>query len=503
MASKRKANNCDIPAEKPKRRFEFEQTAEEQISLSDGGNTSVPCNCKCGCIVYQARLEAVIRQTVREEVAAAQHQSPRPELLTPNSNLSGEVSEARQNFQLEFSRKLRQEYYTQTKILAEDNAPPQIVLLNVGSRSIVTEGPMSSTEIEICVVPGDFGSGDHQNWSREEFNDNIIVRPREGREALLKGKDTRVTLKDGAAFIPKIEFTDISRWVRTGTFRLAARSKEADVKEAISQPFVVKDKRGASIMKHAIPSLKSEIWRLKKIGRGGELHKRLLQNGIETVKDFMRLHTINPSSLKEKFGNIPSGRWEAIMEHATACVIDDNVHYGYHTAERQLDFVFNSIYEVVRVSFDNGQTYRSPETFTSVEKRLVEVAKKEAYENEKDFVALPVNLEELGTVQTGESSNGMPPDGGAPQQVDLPATQQGQEYEWDLLYSPYSSLDHFLSNPLVLEAGSSSPLHCLLHSDAPPSTHDGRRSRWSKIRAAALWLMSPARTSLSRQRHPF
>ena len=165
-------------------------------------------------------------------------------LLSPN--LSGGTFEAIQ-FELVFSNKLKSEYYTEKLIMAEGDEDVRIVLIDARSKSIVTEGPMSSLEIEICVLPGDFGSGSDDQfkdyWSREEFIANI-VRPREGRKALLSG-DTRITLKGGVAIIPKIKFTDISKRVRTGTFILAAKSKEPNVKEAISKPFVVKDKRGA------------------------------------------------------------------------------------------------------------------------------------------------------------------------------------------------------------------------------------------------------------------
>lgn len=360
--------------------------------------------CKCG----NSDLEAMVRRVLREELAAAQNQSPR---LT--SNQCGGISEARY-FQLRFVNNLKREYYTQKNILAEGDEPIQIDLLDVRSQSIVNEGPMSSMKIDMCVLPGDFGSNedDHQNWSREKFVDSIL-RPREGKKALLKG-DTGITLKDGVGSIRnEIEFTDNSSWLRSGTFRLAAKSKEANVMEATSQPFTVKDKR--AIMKLERPSLNSEVWRLKHIGKGGRTHKQMSVEGIETVKILLQRYTINPSLLREKFSNIPSGKWQDIIKNARACVIDDKERYLYCAAEGPLCFVFNSIYEVVMVSFDNGQTYRSPETFTSDEKLLVEIAKQEAYENEGDFKpwsALENNL------QAAQFSAGGPP------------AEQGQEFDW-------------------------------------------------------------------------
>lgn len=50
--------------------------------------------------------------------------------------------------------------------------------------------------------------------------------------------------------------------------------------------------------KHHPPSLDDETWRLEKIARDGASHKKLASYGIETVKDFLRLYTRDPSTLR-------------------------------------------------------------------------------------------------------------------------------------------------------------------------------------------------------------
>lgn len=51
--------------------------------------------------------------------------------------------------------------------------------------------------------------------------------------------------------------------------------------------------------KHYPPSLDDEIWRLEKIAKDGKYHERLDKKGVRTVKDFMRMHTTDPGSLRK------------------------------------------------------------------------------------------------------------------------------------------------------------------------------------------------------------
>lgn len=65
----------------------------------------------------------------------------------------------------------------------------------------------------------------------------------------------------------------------------------------------------------------------------------------------------------KEIGNIRKKSWSAIIEHAKSCVIDDYKLYSYHTIEQPIALLFNSIYELVAVTFD-GQNYYSPDTLT-------------------------------------------------------------------------------------------------------------------------------------------
>lgn len=50
--------------------------------------------------------------------------------------------------------------------------------------------------------------------------------------------------------------------------------------------------------KHYPPALHDEVWRLEKIGKDGSFHKRLNNNGIFSVEDFLRLVVRDPQKLR-------------------------------------------------------------------------------------------------------------------------------------------------------------------------------------------------------------
>lgn len=97
------------------------------------------------------------------------------------------------------------------------------------------------------VLEGDFEGNEDENWTFEEFQDNV-VREREGKRPLLTG-DVSLNLNEGTSALGELVFTDNSSWTRSRKFRLGARVAdgyfgETRVKEAKTEAFVVKDHRG-------------------------------------------------------------------------------------------------------------------------------------------------------------------------------------------------------------------------------------------------------------------
>ncbi|CAL0308545.1 unnamed protein product [Lupinus luteus] len=312
---------------------------------------------------HNSYVETFLRRVVRDviEHKIQDYQFPRTRI----HNQSGAKL-----FHLCFINKLPDKIFTLCNIIAEDKSPLQIALFDYSTKSIVHDGPFSSIKIEICALNGDFGSnGSDEDWTEEEFNANIS-KEREGKGPLVNG-DRFITLKNGVGFITKMTFTDNSRWLRNRKFRLGAKvvqsaSTGTNVKEAYK--------------KHYPPALNDEVWRLAKIGKNGKIHTRLALHGIHTVKDLLQLYTINQSSLHEKFGKISKKLKLAIIEHAKTCVIDDYKLYNFHTEEQPIGLIFNSIYNLMEVTFD-GQNYHSPNTLSPSEKNLVELVKQIAYKN--------------------------------------------------------------------------------------------------------------------------
>lgn len=50
--------------------------------------------------------------------------------------------------------------------------------------------------------------------------------------------------------------------------------------------------------KHHPPSPDDEVWRLEKIGKDGAFHKRLAENGINTVQDFLKKLVMDQDRLR-------------------------------------------------------------------------------------------------------------------------------------------------------------------------------------------------------------
>lgn len=324
---------------------------------------------------YIPRLEPTIRSLVREVVDHAIQRSLR------SSQCSGS-----RNLQLRFDSKLPSSLFTCNRVVSEEKAPVKLVLYDSVSQEMITSGPLSSIKVNLIVVDGDFHSDDREDWTEEEFNSKI-VRNREGRRPLVNG-DSIVSLHKGVGYIGDVCFTDNSRWIRSGKFCLGAKahssSTEVRIREGISGAFKVKDHRGESYQKHYPPSLDDDVWRLEKIAKDGASHKRLVECGIHTVKDFLRKYVMDKFSLRAELPKISNKTWETITGHATTCMLDKKL-YTYRVAQ-WTGLLFNSIYEVVGVTFD-GQTYHSLDKLDMYQMQVVEDLKQHAFKNLKDFIS--------------------------------------------------------------------------------------------------------------------
>ncbi|CAM8888682.1 unnamed protein product [Rhodiola kirilowii] len=297
-------------------------------------------------------FEPFFRKTVREEVEKSfLVLSPLQRGVSPISR-----DEARRGWMLRFVNQPPAKLFTGNKVEGKEGAPLQVEIVDVDSKTVVVAAPLSSLKLEIVVLHGDFDADQQEDQGENYFNSHV-VRARDGKKPLIIG-DMHALLKNGVAFIKNICFTDNSRWTKSAKFRLGVRvlrnsSEGFRVREAVSDAFKVKDRRGEACMKHTCPSLTDEVWRLKMIGKNGKFHQRLVSIGIKTVEDFLQMFKANPSLLKEtlKCGN-SNRTWNKIIKHATTCLSHDKEQYEDHNVAPKsfCSFNHNNAVDVLRKS---------------------------------------------------------------------------------------------------------------------------------------------------------
>ncbi|XP_042502880.1 calmodulin-binding protein 60 A-like isoform X2 [Macadamia integrifolia] len=289
----------------------------------------------------QTFLEPFVRKIVKEEleVSLRKHLTSMKQQVHPPASRS---------LELQFTNKVSLPVFTGTKLEAEECLAMRLGLVDTISGEIVNSGPESSAKVEIVVLEGDFGGDELEYWTTEEFSNNI-VREREGKRPLLAG-NAFLNLSEGTGVVGDLVFTDNSSWTRSRKFRLGARVIDSNcdgirIKEAKTEYFIVKDHRGELYKKHYPPSLADEVWRLEKIGKDGAFHKRLRSENINTVKDFLTLLCIDTSRLRNILGTgMSSKMWEAIVDHARTCTLDNRIYMYYPpNAQKRMGVVFNIV----------------------------------------------------------------------------------------------------------------------------------------------------------------
>lgn len=148
--------------------------------------------------------------------------------------------------QLKFLNAISLPVFTGTRIEGDSGTSVEVALVDVHTGEVVSNGAWSSAKVEIVVLEGDFDGDEGDNWTLNEFANNI-VREREGKKPLLTG-DVILTLNNGMGSVGDISFTDNSSWTRSRKFRLGARLLDdaggLRIREARTDPFVVRDHRG-------------------------------------------------------------------------------------------------------------------------------------------------------------------------------------------------------------------------------------------------------------------
>ncbi|KAK1317942.1 hypothetical protein QJS10_CPA05g01887 [Acorus calamus] len=294
----------------------------------------------------QKLIEPLLRTVVKEEVelALTKHLA-----IIKRQCGNSQIHPSASCLQLQFTNRLSLPIFTGTRIEGDNSI--NIALVDALTGQVIMSGPESLMKVEIVVLEGDFEGDEEENWTYEEFENNI-VKEREGKPPLLSG-DVFLNLNEGIGTFGELMFTDNSSWTRSRKFRLGARvgsghSTGMRVREAKTKPFIVKDHRGELYKKHHPPSLDDEVWRLEKIGKDGAFHKRLCSENIKTVKDFLILLNIDSSRLRNILGSGMSAKmWEVVIDHARTCSPDNLMYFYGANPDRKSGVFFDTVGQVM------------------------------------------------------------------------------------------------------------------------------------------------------------
>ncbi|KAF8407786.1 hypothetical protein HHK36_006922 [Tetracentron sinense] len=354
---------------------------------------------------FLSTMEPLLRRVVTEEVERGLRRGARSFSRSPSLRI--QALEEPPTIQLIFSKKLSLPVFTGSKIEDIDGHPLQILLVDTRNNPIVPTSLAYPIRVEIVVLDGDFPPEDRDDWSSNEF-DSKIVRERTGKRPLLTG-DVSVTVRDGFTLVGDLTFTDNSSWIRSRNFRLGARVVQGNcegvrIREAITEPFVVKDHRGELYKKHYPPSLDDDVWRLEKIGKDGAFHKKLAAEAINKVKDFLKLWVVDPTRLRRILGGGMSDKtWEATTKHAATCILG-NKKYMFHGPCYTI--IVNPIYQVVGATL-NGQTYTARD-LNGVNRAYVENLVRDAYIQQKSLEDVDELLNENALLPPGNPAGEYP-----------------------------------------------------------------------------------------------
>uniref|UniRef100_A0ACD6A8D2 Uncharacterized protein n=1 Tax=Avena sativa TaxID=4498 RepID=A0ACD6A8D2_AVESA len=286
----------------------------------------------------QDTIRSVLRTEIQERQAA----------LLPNGvyEPSREISEGLPEngsisglFKLQFvdAQRPNDPLYTGSPVKWQDGENAKVAIFRNGKQ--IMDGDLSKLQIEILPVPADFFTEQGQSeFPKEEFNKKIYSY--KGKESVL----TTVNLKNGEAYLGSFFFTESSYGKK---LRLIARVKRhlrtVRVQEAITDPFVVKDRRSESNEKSNLPSKGDAVHQLKKISQKGKRCIALTGEKITTVKHLLRQYHKDKAGL-QKLTGMKKEDWGRMINHATTCD-PGNETYSYRVAEGEL--LFNDFYNLV------------------------------------------------------------------------------------------------------------------------------------------------------------
>ncbi|KAI7728037.1 hypothetical protein M8C21_007384 [Ambrosia artemisiifolia] len=192
----------------------------------------------------------------------------------------------------------------------------RVTLIDSCTNEEVKSGPEASGKVEIVVIDAEVEDG------RNEFECKLVCHME--RKKSVHVNNLPLKLLKGTAVFPTVSFTHNRTWMRISKIRLLARFVDnfdgVHVKDALTEPFLLSDRRNEANKKHPIPSLDDDVWRLYNINKKGTLAESLINAEIKTVGDFIVRLSLDPQCIKEIFGGPKHAKYlKATVEHARKC----------------------------------------------------------------------------------------------------------------------------------------------------------------------------------------
>lgn len=145
-------------------------------------------------------------------------------------------------------------FYTGNKAGGKFGPAIPVKLIDKSTGHVVTSGPVSCAKLDVVAVDGNFDNEDDDDWTLEDFKSHVVT-DRDGKK-LLTG-NLELSLKEGVGSLGELTFTDNSSWMQGKKIRLGVQVASGicegiRVREAKSNPFVVKDRRGEGRFLHIL-----------------------------------------------------------------------------------------------------------------------------------------------------------------------------------------------------------------------------------------------------------
>ncbi|BAT15165.1 Os11g0665000 [Oryza sativa Japonica Group] len=146
---------------------------------------------------------------------------------------------------LKFENRCCNDKFSRHVITADDGSPIKVAIYDHDNK-IITNGPLSSMQVRIVVMNGEFNKDNKVQWNRDSFLQNIVYG-RPGKLPLF-ANELYLRLENGVANLYGAKFQDNSSFLPSKQFRLGVMAADDSISEkileGISESFAVKDGRG-------------------------------------------------------------------------------------------------------------------------------------------------------------------------------------------------------------------------------------------------------------------